>query len=248
VNNKIALVTGSSKGIGKAVALRLASEGYFTYVTYRTDRAGGEQVVQQIQAGGGSGTLLQLDVRSEESVQSTFKRLADKQGRLNVLVNNAGLEIPKDIEAASFDEWRAVTETQINGSFLCTKYALPLMKGAENANLIFITSSAGERPSPNFVAFCIGSAGKLAFARALATSLGKYGIRTNVVTPGETRTALWDTIGEEETIWQEYARKNPMGRVCTPEDVANAVMLLVSDSSHYLNGNTVYVNGGNHLK
>ena len=167
MQSKVALVTGSSKGIGQAIAIRLGAEGYYTYVTYRTDKRGGEQTVKRIKASGNAASLLHLDVRSEESVQNVFKMVADEQGYLNVLVNNAGIEIPKNIEEDSFDEWRAVTETKINGSFLCTKYALPLLKGADNANLIFITSSLGDRPSPDYLAYCIGTAGIIAFVKAM---------------------------------------------------------------------------------
>lgn len=247
--NKIALVTGSSKGIGRTIAIRLAKEGYITFVTYNTDKQGAEKTVTEIEDLGGKAHLERLDVRSEDSVKTTFESIKKQYGHLNVLVNNAGIEIPTNIEKANFDEWKTVTETKINGTFLCTKYALPLLKGQENANLINITSSLGDNPDPQFLAYCVGTAGIIAFTKAMAIDLGKYGIRANGVSPGTTRTPMWDSMGgDNDEMWAKFAQNNPMGRVSTPEDVANTVMMIINDESKYLNGNFIHVNGGNHLK
>jgi NAD(P)-dependent dehydrogenase (short-subunit alcohol dehydrogenase family) len=249
VKKKIALVTGSSKGIGKAIAIRLAKEDYVVYITYMTDKSGGENVVQKIEELGGKAHLLKLDVRSEEEVKSAFNQIKQDYGRLNVLVNNAGIEISKEIEKVSFNEWKNVTETKINGNFLCTKYALPLLKNQENANLICITSNLGNKPDHKFPAYCVGTAGVIAFTKMMAVQLGKYGIRTNGISPGTTRTPMWDCMnGDNNSMWNDFAKNNPMERVSTPEDIANAVMMIINDESKYLNGNFIFVNGGGHLK
>ena len=130
---KIAVVTGSSKGIGQNITVRLGAEGYFTYVTYFTDPEGGQHTVKKIVANGGKAEIVKLDIRNEESVEGLFNSIGSKFGQLNVLVNNAVVDFPKPIESTSFDEWRAVTSTKIDGYFLCTKYALPLLKKAKNA-------------------------------------------------------------------------------------------------------------------
>ena len=247
--NKIALVTGSSKGIGKAIAIRLAKEGYITYVTYRTDKKGGEKTVKEIEEFDGKAYLLQIDVRSEEQVKSAFEKIKNDYGHLNVLVNNAGIEIPKDIEKVSFDEWKTVTETKIHGVFLCTKYAIPLMKNQDNANIINIISSLGIKPIPEAPAYCVGNAGVIAFTKMMAIHLGKYGIRTNGISPGTTRTHMWDSMnGDDDKMWENFAKNNPMGRVSTPEDIASAVMMIINDESGYLNGNFIFVDGGAYLK
>lgn len=248
MQTKVALVTGSSKGIGQGVAIRLGAEGYHTYVTYLTDKEGGEETVNKIKGAGGMASLIRLDVQDEEMVRSAFRKLKDDFGYLNVLISNAVRDFPKNIEKTTFDEWKIVTRTKIDGSFLCTKYALPLLKLGENANLIFMTSEDGVRPNPDYIAYCTGTAGIIAFMRAMAKYLGKYGIRTNAVSPGTTLTHLWDDLGgDDPEMWKSFAEGNPMGRVCTPEDVANTVMLLVQDPSRYLNGNIINVNGGSHL-
>ena len=249
VKNKIALVTGSSRGIGKAIAIRLAKEGYITYVTYLTDKRGGENAVQEIEGIGGKAHLLKLDVRSEEQVKLAFEQIKKDYGYLNVLVNNAGIEIPKDIEKASFDEWKIVTETKIHGNFLCTKYAIPLLENQGNANLIIIISNLGNKPDPQFPAYSVGTAGVIAFTKMMAVQLGKYGIRTNGISPGPTRTQMWDSMGgDDDSMWKKFAESNPMGRVSTPKDIANAVMMIINDESKYLNGNFIFVNGGAHMK
>ena len=250
MKKKVALVTGSSKGIGQATALRLGKEGFFTYVTYRTDKVGGTDTVAAIRSGGGEASLEYLDVRSEASVQSLYKKVENEQGYLNVLINNAAIQTPNNIENISFDEWKAITETKINGAFLSAKYAIPLMKAADNANIIFITSVLGEKPHPNFLSYSVGTAGCIALLKALAVQLGAYHIRTNGITPAETPTPMWDNLGgrDNEQMWQKFAKNNPLGRFSTPEDVANAVMLIIDDTSNYLNGNIIYMDGGVHLK
>ena len=246
--NKIALVTGSSKGIGKAVAIKLARENYIVFVTYNTDKQSGKKTIAEIEKMGGKAHLMHLDVCIEDDVKTMFKSIKKQYGHLNILINNAGIEISKDIENITFDEWKIVTETKINGVFLCTKYALPLLKGQKNANLINITSSLGDNPDPQLPAYCAGTAGIIAFTKAMAIGLGKYGIRTNGISPGATRTSMWNnTNGNNNEMWTNFAKNNPMGRVSTPQDIANTIAMVINDKSKYLNGNFIYVNGGSHL-
>lgn len=246
---QIALVTGSSKGIGKSIALKLAQSKYVVYVTYNTDKQGADETISEIKNTGGEGASIQLDVLDESSVTRAFETIKQEHGHLNVLVNNAGIEIPKSIEKISLSEWQKVVDTKITGNFLCTKYAIPLMKKQENANLIIITSSLGDRPDPDFPAYCIGTAGTIAFMKAMALQLGHFGIRTNAVSPGTTHTSMWDNLGgDDEKMWSTFAQNNPMERISTTQDIANAVLMLINDESKYLNGNIIYMNGGAHLK
>ena len=246
---KIALVTGSSKGIGKAIAIKLAKEGYVVYVTFKSDKRGGIQTQKEINKIGGKSELLELDVCSESSVRNAYTKIKKDYGYLNILVNNAGIEKAKDIENVTFSEWKAVVETATNGIFLCTKYTIPLLKHQENPNIIIISSALGERPDPGFPAYCVGKAAANAFTKAMALGLGKYGIRTNAILPGSTKTPLWDTLGgDNQEMWNNFAKNNPMGRNPTPDDIANAVVMIINDKSRYLNGNFIYVNGGSHLK
>lgn len=245
---RTALVTGSSNGIGKAIAIRLAGDGFFVYITYNTDKDGADDTLAHIHSSGGQGAILHLNVQVEESVLSAIEAIKGRHNLLNVLVNNAAIQVPKAIEDLNYQEWESVVSTRLNGSFLCTKISLPLLKATGSSNIVFITSSLAERPKPTSLAYSVGVAGTIAMMKALAVDLGKYGIRTNAVSPGATQTKMWETLGGDEPhLWKAIAERNPLGRVCKPEDVAEVVSCIVRDRSSYLNGNVIYVNGGSHL-
>lgn len=245
---KVAITTGSSKGIGKAIAIRLAKEKYFSIVTFNTDEAGADETLKEVKKVG-DGMKARLDVISENSVKSIFNLIQKKFGQLDILVNNAGIEKPFPIEKVSLEDWNSVIYTKINGHFLCTKYAVPLLKKSKAPHIFSIVSSLGEKPDPDYPAYCVGTAGTIAFTKMMALQLGKYGVRVNGIAPGTTRTPMWNTMGgNDEGMWESFAKGNPLGRVSTPEDIANVVALLLTKDAEYLNGNIVYVNGGGHLK
>lgn len=244
---KVAVVTGSSKGIGKAIAIRLAKDGYFVYVTYHTDEAGGCDTVNEIKRVGGEAFLQKLDVRNENSVSQLMDLVGSEFGHLNVLVNDAVQSIDKSMEDSSFDEWKLAIDIKLHGAWLCTKYALPLLKKGENANVIIISSSADERPSPEILSYAIATAAANSFTKAMAIHLPPYGIRVNAVMPGAVRTANWGELQHDDELWRRFADRNPMKRNTTTEDVADAVMILINDPHRFLNGNFFFVNGGGHL-
>jgi 3-oxoacyl-[acyl-carrier protein] reductase len=243
-----ALVTGSSKGLGAAISGLLAARGYHVYITDHDDHVSAEGTAAGIRSAGGHAEVLRLDVTSERSVRDAFAVIRGSTRRLAVLVNNAASEVAKDIEDATFEEWRSVISTKLDGAWLCTKYALPLLKGADNANVVFVTSGEGERPDPDYLAYYAAAAGVIAMTKALARSLPRYGIRVNAVSPGPVRTPLWNSMrSNDDALWREFSERNPLGRVATPDDVAGAVWGLVDDPTRYLNGNIIYVTGGSHL-
>lgn len=243
---KSILITGSSQGIGKGIANHFAKLGYFVFVTYKKNKELGMNVVTEI---GENSQLLELDVTNEESVKKAFEIVTQKIGVLDVLVNNAAVDFPSNIETCNFEEWQEITRTKIDGNFLCTKYALPLLKKSENPNIIVMMSSMFEKVDPDDPAYCVGTGGTVAFMKAMALSLAKYKIRVNGVGPSETRTnsKYWTQIGSDD-MWDDIQKLNPLGKLCTPEDVANTIELVVNDKSKFINGNIIYVTGGNHLK
>ena len=247
-SGEAALVTGSSKGLGAAISRVLAERGYYVYITDHHDHAASQDTAAEIRSVNGRAEVLPLDVTSERSVRDGFAAIEGGNRKLAVLVNNAVTEVAKDIEQATLEEWRSVISTKLDGSWLCTKYALPLLKESDNANVVFITSGDEERPDPDYLAYYTGTAGLNAMTKALARSLPRYGIRVNAVSPGPVRTPLWNAMrGNDDALWREFAEKNPSGRVATPDDVAEVVWMLVNDPTRYLNGNVVYVTGGSHL-
>ncbi len=247
---KVALITGSSSGIGAGIAKVLARHGYVAIVTYKDHKEWGGDVVADIKKNGGQAVLHALDVTEEKSVKTCFDFVAKEYGRLDVLVNNAAVDGIAPIETCTFDRWKIITRTKIDGNFLCTKYALPLLKIPGKADLVVIMSSMGERPDADDIPYCVGTAGTICFVKAMAKGLAKYGIRTNGVGPGETRTnnGYWREAGMlTDTEWEKFAKANPLGRVTTPEDVGETVLAIVENKTGYWNGNFIYVNGGGHL-
>ena len=245
---KVAIVTGSSKGIGEAIAIRLAKDGYLVYVTYSTDQKGGQTTVGEIKENGGKAILQKLDVTKKESVTQLMNLVGKEFGHLDLLVNNAEKDIIKTIEDSSFEEWKLAIDTKLHGAWLCTKYAIPLLRKSENANVIMISSSADERPAVDILSYATATAALTSLTKALAIHLPESGIRVNAIMPGEVRTANWQGLENDDKLWKGFADRNPMKRVATVEDVADAVILLINDPHKFLNGNFLFVNGGSHLK
>lgn len=242
------MVTGSSKGIGRAMAIRLASDGYFVYVTYNTDLAGGQYTVDKINNSSNNAALCELDVTSEESVIKLMNLISEKSGHLDVLVNNAERDVIKNFEEYTFDEWKMAMNTKVHGAFLCTKYAIPLLKKSDNPNVIMNSSSADQNPPVDAISYATATAALTSLTKSFAIHLPKYKIRVNAIMPGEVRTANWGPMEKDDQLWQQFAEANPMKRVATVEDVADAIMPLINDPHRFLNGNFLYVSGGGHLK
>ena len=246
MDKRVVLVTGSSKGIGEGIAKRFALEGWHSVVSYYRDKPGGERVVNDIVATGGSASLVNLDVQSEQSVQAVLEEIGSELGRLDALVSSAVREIPKPVEDATLDEWHTVLLTKLDGAFLTTKYSIPLLSKAENASIVYITSGDGVRPNGEYLGYQIGTAGLIAMTKANAVHLAKkYQIRVNAVSPGPVRTPLWEALGgKDESMWEGFNESAPIGRIATTDDVAAACLYLAADERQILNGVFLNVDGG----
>lgn len=248
---KTIVVTGSSQGIGAGIAKLFGAHGYNVVVTYNSHNEKANQVVEAIKLSKGRAIAVQLDVTLEDSVKRCFEQVEQQFGRLDVLVNNAGVDGLTPIETASYDKFKAITRTKVDGNFLCTKYALPLLKKAGKSDLIVMMSNLGDLPDPDDVAYSVGTAAAVAFVKTMALALAKYGVRTNGVGPSATRTELgyWREAGlDNDEAWQKMAADNPLGRVTTVEDVAQTVLSVVENPTQFWNGNFIYVTGGSHLR
>jgi NAD(P)-dependent dehydrogenase (short-subunit alcohol dehydrogenase family) len=247
--HKVAVVTGSSKGIGAGIAVSLARAGYDVYVTYLNDEAGANHVAEQVSEAGATPSVIALDVTDPASVEGLFARVASAHGRLDLLVNNAVQELSRPVVEQTFADWRRVGAVKLDGAFLCTKAAIPLFEHSDCAAMIAVSSYEAEQPSPEHPAYGVATAGLNAFVKAMALYLPKFGARCNAVCPGPVRTPLWEGEGyDDDELWARLADANPVGRNATPEDVGAAVVLLATDATRMLNGNFLYVNGGNHLR
>ncbi|KKP67167.1 MAG: 3-oxoacyl-(Acyl-carrier protein) reductase [Candidatus Roizmanbacteria bacterium GW2011_GWA2_35_19] len=245
-NNKVALVTGSSRGIGRTIALKLHKEGFEVVVTYCYDKAAGEKVFTEINK---NGLLLKLDGGNERNVKDSVEEFSKKYDHLDVLVVSGMHDKPHSFKKTSFEDWKFVLNSKLDSSFLVPKYFYQLLKKTKFPQIILNTSSVEEKPQIGALAYSVASAGVANLVKSLAIELAPEGFRINAICPGTTRTDNWIGFGlEDDNMWKKFADSNPMKRVPTPEDIAEAVSYLVSDKAKYINGLFLYVDGGSRHK
>lgn len=242
LTGKVALVTGASRGIGRAIAVKLASLGAKVVVNYRSNRAAAEQVVQQIQELGGEAIAVQADVSIYEEAQRLIQSALDHFGRLDILVNNAGTTRDTLLARMSEEDWDVVINTNLKGAFNCTKAAQRAMIKQRYGRIVNITSIAGLAGNPGQANYAAAKAGLVGFTKALAKELGSRNITVNAVAPGYVPTDLTATLPPE--LVAKGIEMTPLGRPGTPEDIANAVAFLVSDEASYITGQVLSVDGG----
>lgn len=241
---RIALVTGASRGIGAGITQYLISKNYHVHATYRNDK----DLINQLFSNNPNVTIHHLDVADESEVKQVLSAVESTSGQLHLLVNNAAVDYLVSIEDMSLEQWDDTFNARCRGTFLMTKHSLPLFKKNSRSTIINITSSFASETQPDLPAACAAEAAKMNFTKTCAVALAKYGVRTHSVNPGATRTPLWDNWGVDDQAWAKMAAANPLGRNCTPEDVAKIIFYLDSEEAAYLNGVEIYTNGGNHLR
>ncbi|MFC1995526.1 SDR family NAD(P)-dependent oxidoreductase [Chloroflexota bacterium] len=244
LTGRIAMVTGARRGIGKAIALRLAKDGATVAVT-DINKEECETVVKQIEGLGTKGLALKLDVAEEVEIKEAIKAVNDTFGRIDILVNNAGINIPHGLDGMDTSTIDRILAVDLRGVILCTKYLLPIMKAQNYGKIVNIASiSSFVTYNPIFSIYCAAKGGIVSFTKEQAVELGKYKINVNAVAPGAIETALTKSWIADEKIRTERLAKIPYGRIGQPEDIANAVVFLVSDDSEYITGHTLVVDGG----
>ena len=257
---KVAVVTGGRGGIGTAVCARFAAEGAAVYATGLSGRAAGGGADADAGAGAGGGAGAQAapgaivfhrhDVTSEESTVDLLARVEREHGRLDVLVNAAGIEIEKTAEHTSLEEWNRIFAVNVTGTFLTSKHALPLMRRAGGGSIINFGSYDGFIADPNLAAYCATKGAVHALTRAMACDHGPDNIRVNAICPGYVDTPMlksfFDAKGdaEAESMREEARRVHPLGRWGTPEDMANLVNWLAGDEARYATGQLWVLDGG----
>ncbi len=233
----IALVTGASKGIGRACAIALAAAGPQVAVGYSSDGDGGEKAAAEV-----GGVAVLIDVTDPDSVDAAFAAVEDTLGPVGVLVNNAGVAADGLVMRMSDEQWGSVLRTNLDGAFHCTRRALPKMVRARGGRIVNIGSVAGILGNAGQANYAAAKAGLAGLTRAVAREVASRHVTCNLVAPGPVATAMTETLPEERRA--ELARAVPLGRMGTPEDVAAVVAFLCSDGAAYVTGAVVPVDGG----
>jgi NAD(P)-dependent dehydrogenase (short-subunit alcohol dehydrogenase family) len=255
VEGKIAIVTGGASGIGAACAETLAREGASVLVT-DIDEPRGSALVAAIGAAGGKAIFLPQDVTDEPRWREVVAETEGRYGRLDILVANAGIGImAATITEMSLEDWRRQTAINLDGVFLSVKHCLPLMRKSGGGSIVMTSSIAGLRGSATLAGYCATKGGVRLFAKAIAMECASLrdGVRVNSVHPGIIDTPIWEKIrpdlaaeGSNERLdIEEHGRRGaPLGRVGTPQDIANGVLFLASDAASYITGAELVIDGG----
>jgi NAD(P)-dependent dehydrogenase (short-subunit alcohol dehydrogenase family) len=234
---KVALVTGASKGVGKGISLELAQRGWDIWVNYHSDQAGAEATAREVEALGRKAWLVRASVGDSAQVDAMFAQI----GSLDLLVNNAGVQTWKPLLELTEAEWDHVIDTNLKGCFLCTQRAARKMIG-KGGNIINIGSGCNKLAFPRLVDYTASKGGIEQFTKVSAVELGEYNIRVNCVAPGaveieRTKLEAPDYAG----MWSKYT---PLARVGTPADIGKTVAFLASDDASFVTGQTIWVDGG----
>ncbi|UCH59154.1 MAG: 3-oxoacyl-[acyl-carrier-protein] reductase [Anaerolineales bacterium] len=242
LDGKVALVTGASRGIGRAVALELARQGAKVTVNYNASIKAAEEVVTLIKAHGGEAQAVMADVSNFNRAQELVKSTIDNFGGLDILVNNAGITRDMLIMMMSEEDWDAVQNTNLKSTFNCSKAAVRHMMRKRFGRIINITSVAGQMGNAGQTNYSASKAGQIGFTKALAREVAARNITVNGIAAGYIDTDIWNTVPEEAQ--QAALSIIPLGRKGQPEEIAYAVAFLASDQAAYITGQILGVDGG----
>jgi 3-oxoacyl-[acyl-carrier protein] reductase len=243
MSNRVAFVTGSSRGIGRAIALTLCREHFIVVASPELEN--NESVAGEIRAAGGEAMTLNLDISSPESVKEGFAKVLAEKGRVDVLVNNAGITRDGLAVRMKPSDWALVLKINLDGAFLCIQQALPGMMRNRWGRIVNMASVVGQAGSPGQANYAASKAGLIGMTKALAQEVGSRNITVNAVAPGYVDTDM--TKGLPEELKQKMLATVPLSRMGQPQDIANAVKFLVSDDASYITGHVLAVNGGMYM-
>jgi len=241
-NARLALVTGGSRGIGRAIAKELGKKGFNVAVNYNSSAAAAEELCGELSGLGVSARPFKADVSKPDEVEALFKSIADSMGTVQILVNNAGVTRDNLLMRMKEEEWSNVIAANLNSAFYCTKEAIRGMVKARWGRIVFISSVVGLIGNAGQANYSATKAGLIGFAKSVAREYAAKGITSNVVAPGFIETDMTSVLSEN--VRSTMLRQIPAGRMGSPEDVAKAVGFFVSDDSDYLTGQILAIDGG----
>lgn len=240
LRGQVAIVTGASRGIGRAIALALATEGANVVVNYASSSTAAEEVVAEINSMGCEAVALKADVSQVEQVENLLNTVIQKWGRVDILVNNAGITRDTLLLRMKPEDWQAVIDLNLTGVFLCTRAVSKLMLKQRSGRIVNITSVAGQMGNPGQANYSAAKAGVIGFTKTIAKEFASRGITVNAVAPGFIETDMTSNLKSEEIL-----KFIPLGRYGKPEEIAGMVRFLVADSAAaYITGQVFNVDGG----
>ena len=239
---QVAVVTGGSRGIGRAIATALAGAGAAVVVNYRENEAAASETVRAITAAGGTAEAARFDVGDAAAVRAGLQGVVERRGRLDILVNNAGFSVDTLLLRLKEEDWERVLRTNLTGVFHCTKAAVRAMVRGRYGRIVNLTSVVAEMGNAGQAAYAAAKAGVIGFTKSMARELASRGITVNAVAPGFVETDMTADLSDEQKMF--YTNVIPAGRIATPDEVAAAVTFLASPAAGYITGHVLHVNGG----
>lgn len=247
LEGKVAIVTGAASGIGRGISSRLAEMGAFVALLDIDDVRGRESAAE-IKAHGGAATFLNCDVRSAAECRRAVVSVIEKSGKIDILCNCAGIAIRKDIVELTEDEWDLALDVTLKGIYLLSREVVPHMIRSGGGSIVNIGSGWSLKGGPRAASYCAAKGGVVNLTRAMAIDHGRHNIRVNCVCPGDVETPMLRSecaqLGEDLTAFMREAANRPLGRVGTPDDIANAVLFLASPMAGWVTGAALVVDGG----
>lgn len=237
--NKTAIITGASRGIGRATAMELAKAGYFVIINFKSNETAAQETLQLVRSAGGDGEICQFDVADHAQTSGAVQAITDRHKHIQVLVNNAGITADGLFMLMGEEEWDSVINTSLKGFYNITKPVLREMVRKKCGSIVSVSSLSALMPNRGQANYAAAKAGIIAASRALATEVARFGVRVNVVAPG-----LIETDMIKEAPVSEIKKMIPMARLGTPQDVAGVIRFLCSGDASYITGQVIGINGG----
>ena len=242
LDGKIALVTGSSRGIGRATAVALARAGAFTFINYVRNEEAARKTLEIVESEGGRGSLLSFDVSDFDAVQDAIKGITEERERIDILVNNAGITLDGIFVRTKPEAWDSLIDINLKGVFNCCQAAIRYMMKQRWGRIVNMTSVVAVSGNAGQACYSASKAGIVGLTKSLARELGSRNICVNAVAPGFIETDMTVLVGEKNR--EKVMDQIPLGRTGTPDDVAGVVAFLVSGNADYITGQLIHVNGG----